>query len=47
MMVLEGNAEYELHFNATAALSPSQKAYTEQQLKLFKAWYRNWSASIG
>jgi dihydrodipicolinate synthase/N-acetylneuraminate lyase len=47
MMVLEGNAEYELHFNATDALSPSQKAYTEQQLKLFKAWYRNWSTSVG
>lgn len=46
MMVLEGNAEYELHFCATDALSPSQKAYTEQQLKLFKAWYRDWSKSV-
>jgi dihydrodipicolinate synthase/N-acetylneuraminate lyase len=47
MMVLEGNAEYELHFCATDALSASQKAYAEQQLKLFKAWYRDWSKSVG
>jgi 1-pyrroline-4-hydroxy-2-carboxylate deaminase len=47
MMVLEGNAEYELHFCATDALSASQKAYAEQQLKLFKAWYRDWSRSVG
>jgi dihydrodipicolinate synthase/N-acetylneuraminate lyase len=46
MMVLEGNAEYELHFCPTDALSASQKAYTEQQLKLFKAWYRDWSMSV-
>ena len=46
MMVLEGNSEYELHFCATDALSASQKAYTEQQLKLFKAWYRDWSKSV-
>ena len=46
MMVLEGNAEYELHFCATDALSASQKAYAEQQLKLFKAWYRDWSKTV-
>src|SRR5580704_734545 len=43
LMVLEGNREYELHFCATDALSASQKRYAEDQLELFKAWYRDWS----
>jgi 1-pyrroline-4-hydroxy-2-carboxylate deaminase len=47
LMVLEGNGEYELHFNPTDALSTSQKRYAENQLKLFKAWYRNWSKAAG
>ena len=46
MMVLEGNPEYELHFNASDALTASQKQYAESQLKLFKAWYRGWVSSI-
>ena len=45
LMVLEGNPEYELHFNATDALSPSQRHYAGSQLKLFKSWYRAWSAA--
>ena len=47
LMLLEGNPEYELHFCATDALSPSQKHYAETQLKLFKAWYRDWSTTSG
>ena len=47
MMVLEGDPEYELHFCETDALSPSQKHYAEEQLKLFKAWYRDWSKTVG
>lgn len=43
LMVLEGNPEYELHFNASDALSPSQKAYATEQHKLFRAWYGEWS----
>ena len=43
-MVLEGSPEYELHFNASDALSPSQKAYATAQHKLFKDWYGKWSA---
>jgi 1-pyrroline-4-hydroxy-2-carboxylate deaminase len=43
LMVLEGNREYELHFNPTDALSPSQKTFARDQLKLFKAWYASWS----
>lgn len=44
LMVLEGNGEYELNFNSTDTLSPSQKQYASDQLKLFKAWYKTWSA---
>ncbi len=43
LMVLEGNPEYEHHFVATDALSPSQRHYAETQLSLFKAWYAQWS----
>lgn len=43
LMVLEGNPEYGLHFNATDALSQSQRHYAEDQLRLFKSWYRTWS----
>jgi dihydrodipicolinate synthase/N-acetylneuraminate lyase len=45
LMVLEGNPEYALHLNAGDTLSPSQKHYAENQLGLFKDWYRAWSAS--
>jgi 4-hydroxy-tetrahydrodipicolinate synthase len=43
MMVLRGFREYELHFNETDALSDSQRGYCEAQLKLFDAWYADWS----
>lgn len=43
LMVCEGHTEYGLHFNATDKLSPSQKAYAETQLKLFKSWYAGWA----
>lgn len=44
LMVLEGDTEYTLHLHATDALSPCQKDYLESQWKLFKRWYRDWSA---
>src|SRR5690606_26497645 len=47
LMVLKGDAEYELHFNADDALSPSQRGYAEAQLKLFDAWYAAWIARTG
>ncbi|MCO5145150.1 MAG: dihydrodipicolinate synthase family protein [Aquamicrobium sp.] len=47
LMVLKGDAEYELHFNADDALSPSQRGYAEAQLKLFDAWYAAWTARTG
>lgn len=43
MMVLKGNPEYALHFNETDKLSDSQRGYAEAQLKLFDAWYADWS----
>ena len=45
LMLLEGNPEYELHFNASDGLSASQKQYAESQLRLFRNWYRNWSVA--
>lgn len=47
MMVLQGDPEYALHFNATDALTPSQKAWAERQLDQFRSWYARWSALPG
>ena len=47
LMVLKGNPEYTLHFNETDALSDSQRGYAEAQLKLFDAWYAQWSRQPG
>jgi dihydrodipicolinate synthase/N-acetylneuraminate lyase len=46
LMVLEGNPEYEHHINPSDQLSASQRRYAEQQLKLFKAWYRSWPGAL-
>jgi len=43
IMVLEGSPEYALQLNPSDQLSASQKNYAEQQLKLFKTWYADWS----
>jgi 4-hydroxy-tetrahydrodipicolinate synthase len=43
LMVLEGHAEYALHFNESDALSESQRRYAEAQLKLFRTWYAAWA----
>ena len=47
LMVLEGHAEYTLHFNETDALSDSQRGYAEAQYRLFRAWYADWSKQDG
>lgn len=47
MMVLRGDAEYALHFNADDALTPSQQGYVEAQLALFDAWYAAWAKQPG
>ena len=43
LMVLEGDGEYALHFNASDALSQSQMHYAKTQLQLFKRWHANWA----
>jgi len=47
LMVLEGKPEYEYHFNASDALSPSQKAFIHNQWSLFKAWWERWPGAKG
>lgn len=42
MMVMQGDAEYALHFNDTDELSPSQRAWAEAQFNQFRAWYAAW-----
>jgi 1-pyrroline-4-hydroxy-2-carboxylate deaminase len=46
LMMLEGNPQYALHFNASDELSASQKRYAETQYKLFKNWYGSWSKTL-
>lgn len=42
LMVLEGNPEYQYHFNESDALSSSQQAFIHQQWTQFKAWWDRW-----
>ncbi len=44
LMVLEGNPEYELHFNPSDALSASQMTFASQQIAVFKRWYAGFVA---
>lgn len=43
LMTLEGHKGYEHHFNASDALSASQKNYVTSQYRLFKDWYAAWA----
>ena len=45
LMVLTGNPEYTLHFNASDALSDSQKHFAATQLRLFQQWYGEWKVA--
>jgi len=45
LMVLEGFEVFRLHFNESDALSSSQQAYAEDQLKQFKSWWSNWEGT--
>ena len=47
MLMVQGEAEYALHFNETDALTPAQKGFVEAQLHLFTAWYAEWSQLPG
>ena len=42
LLVLNGETEYELHFNPSDALSPSQKSFVESQYRQFQTWWSNW-----
>jgi dihydrodipicolinate synthase/N-acetylneuraminate lyase len=42
LMVLEGNPEYEHHFNPSDALSKSQRAFLETQWQTFRSWWERW-----
>ena len=44
LMVLNGEAEYALHFNQDDALTDSQRNYLETQYRLFRNWYAEWNA---
>jgi 4-hydroxy-tetrahydrodipicolinate synthase len=44
---LNGDDAYKLHFNEDDVLSDSQRGYAEAQLKLFRAWYAEWSQLPG
>jgi len=47
LMVLNGEAEYRLHFNETDVLTEAQRNYVEAQYALFKTWYANWCKQGG
>lgn len=47
MLELQGESEYALHFNATDMLSPSQRAWAQQQYEQFKTWYDQWNMLPG
>lgn len=42
LLVLLGDSDYELHFNESDELTPSQKLYAESQLTLFQSWWNRW-----
>lgn len=44
LMVLNGDEQYSLHFNASDVLSDAQRRYAQNQYQLFRQWYANWSA---
>lgn len=47
LMVLNGHAAYEHHFNADDALSPSQNAFLETQYAQFQQWWSYWPGAEG
>jgi 1-pyrroline-4-hydroxy-2-carboxylate deaminase len=45
LMVLRGSPEYALQINPSDVLTDSQKAFATDQLRLFEAWYAQWSTA--
>ena len=46
LMVLAGNADYELHITPGDELSRSQRRYAADQLDTFNRWYTAWSSTL-
>ncbi|SES08535.1 4-hydroxy-tetrahydrodipicolinate synthase [Tranquillimonas rosea] len=44
LMVMNGDSAYTLHFNKSDALDAAQRNYLEDQYRLFRTWYAEWSA---
>ncbi len=42
LLFLQGDSDYELHFNETDTLSASQRGFVEAQLRLFLDWWQAW-----
>ncbi|MFK7926639.1 MAG: dihydrodipicolinate synthase family protein [Myxococcota bacterium] len=42
LLELGGDHRYQQHFNATDALSPSQRAFARTQFEQFQTWYAAW-----
>lgn len=42
LLVLNGETEYELHFNESDQLTASQKGFVEAQYRQFQTWWNNW-----
>ena len=42
LLELSGDVGYSLHFNASDALSSSQRAFAKAQFEQFQAWYAGW-----
>ncbi|MFQ5730544.1 MAG: dihydrodipicolinate synthase family protein [Planctomycetaceae bacterium] len=47
LLTLQGDADYEFHFNPTDQLSASQKSFAESQLRLFEEWWKRWPGRSG
>jgi dihydrodipicolinate synthase/N-acetylneuraminate lyase len=45
LMVLEGNPEYEHHFNESDRLTDSQREFLHAQWSLFRKWWADWPGS--
>lgn len=43
LLELQGETEYQHHFNATDKLSPSQKGHAKRQFNQFLSWWESWS----
>jgi 4-hydroxy-tetrahydrodipicolinate synthase len=47
LMELEGDPAYAHHIHPSDALSPSQRAHTRDQWRLFRAWWEAWPGARG